>query len=101
MTDPRLSDEATGLPPLEELGDDPVVLVLAWATGDGIAANDFTKSDEPCRYLHVRGLIKSETPGYAAEWTQAHFAIPTAAVMDLAADLVKGSAEQLGESEGN
>jgi hypothetical protein len=93
MTDPRVSDEATGLPPLEELGNDPVMLVLAWATGNGIASNDFTDSEEPCRFLHLRGLVVSETAGYSAEWAQIHFAIPVEAVMDLAADLVRGRPE--------
>lgn len=102
MTDPRLSDAATGLPPIEELGTDPVMLVLGWATGSGIAANDFTQSDEPCRYLHLRGLVEgADGPDGPPDWAQIHLAIPVSVVLDLAADLAKGSTESFGSSEGN
>jgi hypothetical protein len=60
--DPRVSDEATGLPPLEELGDDETLVVLAWSSGEGLASNPLA-GDVPVavRYLHLRGLARGST----------------------------------------
>jgi hypothetical protein len=61
MTDPRLSDEATGLPPLDELNDDP----------------------HPVIYLHVRGLSTNPDDPTGVDWVQAHIAFPRDAVADV------------------
>lgn len=74
--DPRVSDEATGLPALDELGDDPAVLVLAWATGEGLVSSPASGAVEACVFLHVRGLVPGELGPGSADWAQAHLAIP-------------------------
>lgn len=85
MDDPRVSDEATGLPPLEEIGTDPALIVLAWASGDGLVVGPHTDEPVAVRFLHLRGLIEAE-PGSAhkVEWTQIHVAVPVEHAMDVA-----------------
>lgn len=86
-TDPRLSDEATGLPPLDEVDGANAMLVLAWVTSDGLAS--LAREGEPVRYLSARGLTQAADG--AVEWAQAHLAVPTAVAMDVAADLGAGA----------
>jgi hypothetical protein len=91
--DPRVSDEATGLPPLEELGDDETLVVLAWSSGEGLASNPLA-GDVPVavRYLHLRGVANSDlAAGVVAEWAQLHIAVPVEVALDVAADLARGS----------
>jgi len=88
--DLRISDEATGLPPLEEIGDDPVMVVLAWATGDGIVAGLYPDGAvAACRYLHVRGAILG--PDGQPEWAQIHLAIPVDDALDLSVSIIAGT----------
>jgi hypothetical protein len=87
--DPRLSDEATGLPPLEEIGTDDIMLVLAWAGGEGLATSPISGKTEACRYLHLRGLAVA-ADGASAEWAQVHIAVPVSHALDVAATLGKG-----------
>jgi hypothetical protein len=96
VSDPRLSDEATGLPPLEQVEEDRAVFVLEWDTSEGIVASGFHEETKPVKFLHVRGLVRGEPGGPDVEWAQAYIAISTDIVMDLAADLVKGTTEQFG-----
>lgn len=89
--DPRTSDEATGLPPLEDIDGEVTVVVLAWAGGEGVAAMtaDGKVGDTTAvRYLHCRGLIEGGPTG--VEWTQVHLAVPIEHAMDVAATLAAG-----------
>lgn len=90
--DPRTSDEATGLPPLEELGDDEVLLVTTWVAGTGVARSPVTGELVVVRYLHVRGLAHSDEtdPGSQPEWAQVHLAVPVEHAVDVAAALASG-----------
>lgn len=81
MSDPRLSDEATGLPPLDELNDDPSVLALLWATGEGLGGTP--ANPHPVIYLHVRGLSTNPDDPTGVDWVQAHIAFPRDAVADV------------------
>jgi hypothetical protein len=93
MDEERLTDEATGLPPLEEADPEASMVVLAWAASEGIVAG---ASPEPqaVRWLHVRGLALQED-GTGAQWTQLHFAVPVEHALDVAAALAKGTTEDL------
>jgi hypothetical protein len=90
--DPRVSDEATGLPPLEELGDDETLVVLARSSGEGLASNPLA-GDVPVavRYLHLRGLANAELLAGTIQWAQVHIAVPVDDALDLAADLARGA----------
>jgi len=93
--DPRLSDEATGLPPLEEIEDASTLLVLAYAAGEGVVLSPVTGKVEPCRYLHLRGIAASPDVHNGVEWGQLHLAVPVEECMSVAAALAKGSTEDL------
>ncbi|MGH9094154.1 MAG: hypothetical protein ACRDXE_03240 [Acidimicrobiales bacterium] len=82
------SDAATGLPPLDEVGDDPVMLVMACAGGEGLVASPI--STEAVKFLHFRGLVPG-TDG-RPEWAQIHVAIPYQAAMMVAAVLADDGA---------
>lgn len=88
MDDDRLTDEATGLPPLDELGDDEVLVVLAWASGEGLAQLPDSPTPLAVRYLHARGLAKA--PDGTVEWVQVHLAVPMDHAMDVAVALGGG-----------
>lgn len=89
MSDPRVSDEATGLPPLDELGNDPAMIVLAWASGEGVVSSPHTGEALAVRYVHLRGLIEAPTDEpHKVEWAQVHIAVPVEHAMDVAAALV-------------
>lgn len=90
--DPRASDAATGLPPLDELEPATTLVVLGWASSEGIAA--LTLDDKlkdggvAVYYLHVRGLIVGGPTG--VEWAQIHLAVPVEHAMEVAAALAGG-----------
>lgn len=96
--DPRTSDEATGLPPLEELEPATTLVVLAWDVSEGIVANthkgETRDGGVPVRYLHCRGLITGGPSGI--EWAQIHLAVPADEALDVAAALAKGTTGELG-----
>lgn len=94
-TDPRLTDEATGLPPLEEPEmEDDILLVLAWCGGVGVAMSPLTAESVPVRFLHVRGLaMPTDTEragGATATWAQFHLAVPVDHAVDVASALATG-----------
>ncbi len=82
--DPRLSDEATGLPPLHEVEPEIALLGMAWVVTEGIVQSPFTGETTAVRYLSVRGLAQPEGQ---PEWHQAHIAIPAEAIPGLIAAL--------------
>ncbi|MES1975704.1 MAG: hypothetical protein V4472_24875 [Pseudomonadota bacterium] len=91
MDDPRVSDEATGLPPLGEIGTDPAMIVLAWEGGEGVVQSPHTTETVAVRYLHLRGLIEAPADEpHKVEWTQVHIAVPIEHAMDVAAVLAGG-----------
>lgn len=94
--DPRVSDEATGLPPLEVIEAETTLVVLAWAASEGIAAltldGEVKEGGEAVRYLHCRGLIEGGPSG--VEWAQIHLAVPVGSALDVAAALAKGTTEE-------
>lgn len=94
MTETAISDEATGLPPLEELGDDETLIVLAWVGGTGIVQSPHSTEDIPVRYLHARGLAvpteAEKAQGAEATWVQVHLAVPVDHAVDVAAALASG-----------
>lgn len=99
--DDRLSDEATGLPPLEQLEPSDAVLLLAWDASVGIVVSPFTNEDLPVRVLHVRGLSQGlGTEGEKSpDWVQCFICVPTIHAVDVAAALAKGSTEELGDED--
>lgn len=97
--DPRVSDEATGLPPLEEVDPADSILCMAWHASEGIAASPATREPIAVRYLSVRGLVRADRgpdDPHAVEWGQIHIAVPVEAAVDVAAALAKGTTEDLG-----
>lgn len=87
--DPRTSDEATGLPPLEEVEAESSLVVLAWTSGVGVVANPGIGEPTPVRWLHLRGLINNEN-GDGVQWGQLHIAVPVEHAVDVAAALAAG-----------
>lgn len=89
--DPRVSDENTGLPPLDQVDPDDTLLVCAWVGGTGVAMTPGSDETIPVRYLSVRGLTRG-TPGdpHSAEWAQFHLAVPVEHAVDVAAALASG-----------
>lgn len=94
--DARLSDEATGLPPLEDLDGESTMLVMAWNASEGIAMSPLSHATEPVRFLHLRGLSLAPEDG-KPEWVQVHIAVPVEVCLDVAAALAKGTTTELGE----
>lgn len=97
--DPRLSDEATGLPPLEVIEQEGTVVVLAYAASEGVSALTLDDkvakgTEQAVRYLHVRGIAAS--PDGGVEWVQCHLAVPVECALDVAAALAKGTTEDIG-----
>lgn len=86
----ELSDEATGLPPLEEVEEEDAILVLAWATTEGVVASPTAVEPAAVRYLSVRGLIVGEKG--LPQWAQVHLAVPIEIAVDVAAALAMGGA---------
>lgn len=91
--DERVTDEATGLPPIETIDPLNCIVVAAWQASEGIVHNPATGVDIPVRYLSVRGLY-NET-GNSMYWGQIHIAVPVEHAVDVAADLAKGTTESL------
>lgn len=87
--DPRTSDEATGLPPLEEVEPQSSLVVLAWTSGTGVVANPGLGDAVPVRWLHVRGLINTDGDD-GVQWGQLHIAVPVEHAVDVAAALASG-----------
>jgi hypothetical protein len=99
--DPRVSDEATGLPPLHELEDDNAMVVVAWDASDGltaIRADDKIGEPVPVRWLHVRGLARDGDNDVS--WVQMHIAVPVGSAVEVAAALAKGTTANLDEEDG-
>jgi hypothetical protein len=101
--DPRLSDAATGLPPLEDVEPADTVLLLAWAASEGVALSPVTAAPQAVRFLSVRGLAMLDPNLVGAgrlptdpQWVQVHIAVPVEHALDVAAALAKGTTEQLG-----
>lgn len=87
-----MSDDATGLPPLDDVEPAAAILVLAWAASEGVATSPYDGATQAVRYLSVRGLVRS-APGddpSAVEWAQVHLAVPVEAAVDVAASLASG-----------
>lgn len=91
--DPRVSDEATGLPPLENVDPDNALLVCAWVGSVGVAMMPGQDDTIAVRYLSVRGITRGK-PGdpHSAEWAQFHIAVPVEHAVDVAAALASGGA---------
>lgn len=89
--DPRVSDEATGLPPLEQVDPDDTMLVCSWVGSVGVAMVPGRDETIAVRYLSVRGITRG-TPGdpHSAEWAQFHLAVPVEHAVDVAAALASG-----------
>lgn len=86
MSDPRVSDEATGLPPLDEVEPEIALLGMAWAVTEGIVQSPVTEETVAVRYLSVRGLVHGPDGG-PVEWNQVHIAVPAEALGDLVRSL--------------
>lgn len=100
MSDDRLSDQATGLPPLSEPDPADTVMLLAYDVSVGLVANPNVSSDGvPVRYLHVRGIANTGPDG-SIEYVQVHVAVPVEAALDVAAALAKGTTDDLGRADG-
>lgn len=101
--DLRLTDAATGLPPLEEVEPADTVLLLGWYASEGLVVSPVTAEPAAVRYLSVRGLAMLDPDLVGAgrapndpQWVQVHIAVPVEAALDVAAALAKGTTEQLG-----
>lgn len=91
--DPRLSDEATGLPPLGVVDPTNTCIGLAWDASEGLVYNPHTDQSIPVRYLHVRGLY-NEDDGKVM-WGQCFIAVPVDVALEVAAALAKGTMTNL------
>lgn len=97
--DPRLTDEATGLPPLEDLQHEYTIVALAWTASVGVAMSPLDPEPVAVRYLHLRGLVSGEGgPPDNPVWGQVFVAVPVDAALEVAAALAKGTTEQLDET---
>lgn len=85
--DPRATDEVTGLPPIDHVDADFTMLVVSWATLEGVGMTPFDEEPVAVRYVTFRGLTRD---GDDVEWSQHHIAVPVSMVMDLAAGLASG-----------
>lgn len=99
MGEEQLSDEATGLPPLENIENELTILALAWSASEGLVASPLADEPQPVRFLHVRGIIPGDGgPEDTPIWAQAYIAVPFDVAMEMAAALAKGTTEQLDET---
>lgn len=96
--DPQYSDEATGLPPLADLDQNNAILLRAWHVTEGVASVHGNQT-QAMRTLHVRGLVRGDGPA-DIEWGQVFVSVPVELVMEVAADLVKGSTQDLETGDG-
>jgi hypothetical protein len=96
VEDDRVSDAATGLPPLERVTREDTILLAAYSASVGVALSPVTRQPIPVRYLSVRGLINAPAgEDHAMEWGQIHVAVPVEHTLDVAAALAKGSTETI------
>lgn len=86
-----MSDEATGLPPLEHVDPDDAMVVCAWVGSVGVVMMPGSEETVAVRYLSVRGVVRGK-PGdpHSAEWAQFHLAVPVEHAVDVAAALATG-----------
>lgn len=94
MTSDRLSDEATGLPPLCDVEPNHALLTLAWCASEALVTSPITGTVEPCRVISLRGLQRAPGSG-EPEWGQVHIAVPVEVALDVAAALAKGTTDEL------
>lgn len=84
MTFFDMSDEATGLPPLDEVDHFNTLLPLMWHLGHeglvSIKASDH-EADMAVNYLSLRGYVPDEQGGFASG--QIHIALPTESIVAL------------------
>jgi hypothetical protein len=93
MADDRLTDTATGLPPLEDVDPNNALLVFSWIGSHGISTVPGTNETIPVRFLSVRGIARGEDDNPMSPiWSQIHLAVPTMAAVDVAATLATGGA---------
>lgn len=81
------SDEATGLPPLQQVEVEGSILALNWVFGVEGLVSVVDESDLPVRYLSVRGLIISDEG--TAQWGQVHVAVPHDALRPMCEGILK------------
>lgn len=75
-----VSDEATGLPPLEEITPEASLLALAWEIGhEGLVSVE--GQTMAVRYLSLRGVQFDEDG--SGEYAQLHVAMPVDGLVDL------------------
>jgi hypothetical protein len=92
-TDPRVTDEATGLPPLEEPDPNDCILVAAWAGGIGVVQAPGDDAPVAVRFLHVRGLVRGDPKNpQLVSWGQVHLAVPVEYAVDVSVALASGGA---------
>jgi len=75
---PDPSDEATGLPPLEDIEPRMAILAVKLCAGDGAVAIPFTNPPDTTqvKYLSFRGLVPTGAMLNQVEWAQVHIAVP-------------------------
>lgn len=95
---PQISDETTGLRPLEELDPPASILLLGWYVSEGVVALPANQGTVAVRHLHVRGLVQGDKPG-EVEWAQFFVSVPVEHALDVSADLAKGTTESFDATE--
>lgn len=78
------SDEATGLPPLDEPRESDTIWVGVMAGGAADVLSPFDGSPQGAFVLSVRGLVEG-IQGAPSDWAQMHVAIPHGSVPALLA----------------
>lgn len=76
------SDEATGLPPLEEVDHETSSLVITWVLG-AETVGSINGEVVPFKILSVRALEPAADAEGKADWTQFHLAFPDELVRPL------------------
>lgn len=93
QTHRECSDEKTGLNPLLQLDPRSSILLTGWDVSEGVVQVHGDET-EPVRTLHVRGQVQGDEPGQV-EWAQFFISVPVNYVLDVSADLAKGSVDPL------
>jgi len=93
QTHRECSDENTGLVPLNQLDPQHSILLTGWDVTEGVV-QVHGEETEAVRTLHVGGLVQGDQPGQV-EWAQFFVSVPVNSLLDVSADLAKGSVDTL------
>lgn len=85
------SDQATGLPPLDEPDPGDGMIMTSHAVSEGLIAHP--KGDQAVVFLSVRGLVRDDRARSGVGWAQFHIGVPHEQLPKLIAELSMGLGE--------